>query len=231
MSAAEPSLPGLGLEFPVANDEQPTLPGPAFALPVDLDGDGLVTFGDQFVFNWWLASGGDLASALLSGYQKEKGSVIDLSEFFSSIKAALTPDAAIGTSAIEGDSEGVFGAAAAAATAGKIDFTRRIPTIPVPTTISKHARMTADGRFFVLSTKANLDGSGVNTKYQVFIVEANSQDAARVALISKNIFGQKADQDCLYPSISDDGTKVVFETTAELDPIRDIAAKLISCCL
>jgi cytochrome c peroxidase len=84
----------LGLPGPIAAREpaagdSPALPGPAFDLPVDLDGDGISAFPDRYRFNLWLARGGSLSSALSRA--KVVGRVLDLSEFFASSEADLTP--------------------------------------------------------------------------------------------------------------------------------------------
>jgi hypothetical protein len=71
----------------------PPLPGPALELPVDVDGDGVATWGDSYAFNLWLEAGGKLKLALSAG--EPKGGFLDLSEFFHSPQAALSKDAAI----------------------------------------------------------------------------------------------------------------------------------------
>jgi hypothetical protein len=71
----------------------PPLPGPGLALPVDVDGDGVSTFGDQYVFNSWAESGGSWTAALQ--HAVTRGDVLDLSGFFASPLAALSKDAVI----------------------------------------------------------------------------------------------------------------------------------------
>jgi len=78
-------VPSLGV-----NAESPPLPGPGLDLPVDVDGSGTSTYGDQWVFNWWLAHGGSFDKALSAA--QATGDTIDLSAFFNSPDAALSPD-------------------------------------------------------------------------------------------------------------------------------------------
>src|SRR5690606_15859817 len=61
------------------------LPGPGLDLPVDVDGDGVSTYGDRFVFNHWLELGGNLGQALVEA--RVAGALLDLSEFFASDRA------------------------------------------------------------------------------------------------------------------------------------------------
>lgn len=63
-----------------AQGRTPALPGLALPLPVDVDGDGLSTYGDKYVFNYYLERGGSLAS-LLRRADTGRG-LIDLSSFF-----------------------------------------------------------------------------------------------------------------------------------------------------
>lgn len=58
-----------------------------------MDGDGVSTYGDQVVFNHWLALGGSLKHALESAAVETV--VLGLTDFFSSSSAALTEDAEI----------------------------------------------------------------------------------------------------------------------------------------
>src|SRR5690606_18427012 len=53
-------------------------------LPVDLDGDGVSTFGDRYVFRYWESLGGDTAKVIARArMREEKGSlVIDVSAEF-----------------------------------------------------------------------------------------------------------------------------------------------------
>ncbi len=55
-------------------------------LPIDLDGDGSVTYGDYSVFQLWVKLGGDPLEAI-SYAQKEENGILDLSDFFSSRQA------------------------------------------------------------------------------------------------------------------------------------------------
>ena len=87
----------LGLSDPVAGEEPvpstitgdspSTLPGPGLDLPVDLDGNGVSTFSDRYLFNVWLSKGGSLVSAL--SHAKVVGKVLDLSDFITSPEAIL----------------------------------------------------------------------------------------------------------------------------------------------
>ena len=67
--------------------EPPPLPGPGLEVPVNLDGDGISTWGDRYAFNYWLCLGGDLAEALAEA--KIARDTIDLSAFFLSARARL----------------------------------------------------------------------------------------------------------------------------------------------
>ncbi|MGQ9590380.1 MAG: hypothetical protein ACUVYA_08805, partial [Planctomycetota bacterium] len=60
---------------------------------MDLDGDGISTWGDRYAFNYWLGRGGSLGSALASA--ETEGGTIDVSAFFSGPASALSPDAAV----------------------------------------------------------------------------------------------------------------------------------------
>jgi hypothetical protein len=84
-------------------DVKPTLPGPSLELPVDLDGDGKVTFGDLYSFNYWLALGGDLKEAI-QGAVIVDGGIVDLSSFFSSPDAALSADSPLHEVHLSGES-------------------------------------------------------------------------------------------------------------------------------
>jgi mono/diheme cytochrome c family protein len=75
------------------SENGPRLPAPGLDLPVDIDGDGLSTFSDRYLFNLWLAKGGSLAAALTR--VEVVGDVLDLSGFFSSPDARLSADSAI----------------------------------------------------------------------------------------------------------------------------------------
>ena len=61
------------------------LPGAGLDVPVDVDGDGISSFGDRYVFNLWLESGGSLAAALTahSSISDSSAKVLNLSVFFS----------------------------------------------------------------------------------------------------------------------------------------------------
>jgi hypothetical protein len=91
--------------------ELEALPGPGLDVPVDADGDGLSTHGDRYVFNYWLALGGDLASAL-NAAEVGKDGVIDLGKFFSSPDALLKPRVEV----VEGEPTGASGGAGGAET-------------------------------------------------------------------------------------------------------------------
>src|SRR5688572_2777141 len=77
----------------------PRLPAPGLDLPFDIDGDGLSTFSDRYLFNLWLAKGGSLAAAL--SRVEVVGDVLDLSAFFNSPDARLSADAALEEGEIE----------------------------------------------------------------------------------------------------------------------------------
>ena len=70
-------------------EKLPPLPGPGIDVAVDVDGDGVDSFGDRYFFNWWLEQGGDLDLAFSSA--TANGKLIDLSKFFASSKAQLQP--------------------------------------------------------------------------------------------------------------------------------------------
>ncbi len=68
----------------------PELPGPGLDLPVDVDGDGLSTWGDVWVLNKWLELGGSLPDLIQQA--KANGDVLDCSGFFQSPAAALSKE-------------------------------------------------------------------------------------------------------------------------------------------
>ena len=105
------------LETKQMAQEKPPLPGPGLELPVDLNGDGIASFGDLYAFNYWLECGGDLGAVLVSA--RISGEVIDLSDFFSSPAMQISPSVSAPSNS-EPDSV-LFGPT------GGIDFTRRIP--------------------------------------------------------------------------------------------------------
>lgn len=204
---------------------EPILPGPALDLPVDLDGDGQSTFGDLYTFNWWLENGGDLAEALKSA--QLRGSVLDLKDFFSGASARLVP---LGGGSPAGAGPLGPGGGTCIPPPDQPNHTRRIPPTVEPAGIdplSMDARTTPDSRFIVFSSRAtNLAGS--NGFFQVYRFEQGTSSSSGTVLhISKQQDGATAKADCLMPSISNDGTRVVFHTAAKLvpgdtDSVRDV---------
>lgn len=133
------------------SEELPPLPGPSLDIPVEVDGDGKASWGDLYAFNFWLERGGDLQKALESAEVGE--GFLDLSAFFLSGDAALSSEAPSMTPG-EVTLDQVHD--------GHIDFTRRIPQSPEPDDVSQHPRVTPNGQFIALSSRADLDGSGWN---------------------------------------------------------------------
>ena len=197
------------------------LPGPALDLPVDVDGDGVVTFGDQFVLNYWLEQGGSLADALLSAKINDK--VIGLAAFFESQIVATATDGSVqAPSAGAPARPGGAGPQGGGIASSLIDFTRGIPPDVVLNLESRHIRATPDGKFFVFSSKN--DFLGLNPPpgvLQVYRVQVSNIDVSTIDLCSRTVAGAVAPADCLHPSISDDGLVVSFDTPAALDPARD----------
>ncbi len=187
---------------------------------MDCDGDGTSTYGDRFAFNHWLELGGKLDQVLLSG--QGKGDLLDVSGFLNGPSAALSPAAAILTKDLGGGGPAPAGLEGGP---GHIDFTRRIPQVPTPNSLSKNARMTPDGQFIVLCSMANLDGGapggGTYDKVQIFRIRIQPDDAVTIDLASRTTAGAPSPDHCFHPCISDDGTKVVFCTAARLDPTVD----------
>jgi hypothetical protein len=73
---------------------------------VDIDGDGMSSYSERYVFNQWLALGGRLEVALLKA--RAASEVIDLSEFFSGSEASLGPESVLAeTGSADGGEEGV----------------------------------------------------------------------------------------------------------------------------
>lgn len=114
------------------------------------------------------------------------------------------------------------------------NHTRRIPPTlePHPPSmlhgpLSRDGRMTPNGRFMVFSSYAdNLPGQ--NGKYQIYRFEQGTSTSAGILIhVSKNSAGVSASADCERPSISNDGTKIVFDTAAalrsdDLDTKKDV---------
>jgi hypothetical protein len=116
----EPSGASLSLYVEVTAGDLPPLPGPGLDIPVDTDGDGVSRYGERYAFNYWLGLGGNLESAIESS--KPALTVIDLSDFFSSSAAALSPDAGLAEArpfgaAVEPQPAGTEGAGAGASCA------------------------------------------------------------------------------------------------------------------
>jgi hypothetical protein len=116
----EPSGASLSLYVEVTAGDLPPLPGPGLDIPVDTDGDGVSRYGERYAFNYWLGLGGDLGSAIESS--KPALTVIDLSDFFSSSAAALSPEAGLAEArpfgaAVEPQPAGTEGAGAGASCA------------------------------------------------------------------------------------------------------------------
>lgn len=196
--------------------EKLSLPGPGLDVAVDVDGDGVDSFGDRYFFNWWLEQGGSLDKAL--GSAKSNGSVIDITDFLAGPDAQLPREPSLSPSA------GAAGAAAATNVCpppGDLpNHTRRIPPNIQPTGAdSLHPRITPNGRFIVFSSAAsNLPGA--NGFRQIYRMEqSTSSSTAIIEHISKKTDNtSSADSDCNMPSISNDGKRIVFETRANLDP-------------
>ncbi len=124
----------------------PPLPGPSLAVPVDVDGDGVASFADQYLFNDWLSMGGSLSLALSQG--KPAGDILDLSDFFTSPLVALSPDAPVTMSQSVAEVPSEMGMLQLGGC--DVEFTRRIPN-GTPLQPSLDARITPDGRFIVFS--------------------------------------------------------------------------------
>ncbi len=87
--------------------------------------------------------------------------------------------------------------------------------------------MTPDARFIVFSSKAtNLPGA--NGNHQIYRFEQGTSSTGGVLLrVSTLPNGNPADFDCLMPSISNDGKRIVFHTQAKLvtsdtDVVQDV---------
>jgi Tol biopolymer transport system component len=72
--------------------------------------------------------------------------------------------------------------------------------------------VSSDGRFVAfVSRSVNLVGTPTNSKAQVYL---RDRVLGTTVLVSVNDSGDAADDDCLAPSISADGKRIVFHTTA-----------------
>jgi hypothetical protein len=180
-------------------------------VPVDVDGDGVSTFGDRYAFNYWLALGGSLTRAFSSA--QLRGGVIDLSDFFASSESSLGPDRPSPVAGGDGGGAGVDANE-------PIDFTRFIPPDRALEGDSKHIRATPFGEFFVFASTVDF-GFGSNGFFQIYRATVNSVDVSTVDLISQDSTGNMAEADCDVPSISGDGRVIAFHTQARLDAARD----------
>jgi hypothetical protein len=215
-----------GVGYP---EDFPPLPGPGLEIPVDVNGDGISTFGDQYVFNAWLGMGGSLQLAL--AYATTGNGLLDLSEFFRSPQSALDPDAPV-TFGAQSVTE-VPGEAAILQGGGcEVEITRRIPPTGIPNSSSSDARITPDGQFIVFSSYAsNLPESpGIGQqgyqKSQIYRAQVLVDSTIAIKLVSRDTAGNPSPDHCFRPSISNDGNLIVFDTVAVLDPSMDFNGAL-----
>lgn len=192
-------------------EDPPPLPGPALEVPVDLDGDGQDTFGDRYAFNWWLEQGGSLGAALSNA--KPNGELIDLSGFFDSNDAQLTDTGLMAP--LDRDGQQQF----CPPPQDHPNHTRRIPPDREPTIESLHPRMTQSDQRFIVFSSATSNLPGANGQRQIYRFEQSASSTASVIeQISLTTAGNSALAHCDEPSISNNGDRVVFKTTAALDP-------------
>jgi Tol biopolymer transport system component len=212
----------LAISSPATAQDEGDLPGPQLNVPVEIDGDGESTIGDVYLFNWWLANGGSVEEALLNAEVTGQG-IIDLSKFFASPQAVVLrpleegPVSASGADAAGGGAGA--GAGGCVPPGESPNFTRRIPPDIQPSGgSSQDARTTPDARYTVFASRAsNLPGA--NTFLQIYRFEqSESATSGTLIRVSRTSAGAPAPSDCFMPSISDDGTQVVFHTAARLVP-------------
>ena len=91
----------------VGGTERP-LPGPGLDVPIDVDGDGVSTFGDRYAFNYWLELGGSLEKAFSTVVLTNR--TLDVSEFFRSRDAEIKLPALVVENAAEEGAEAGGGA-------------------------------------------------------------------------------------------------------------------------
>ncbi|MBI4604249.1 MAG: hypothetical protein HY721_20000, partial [Planctomycetes bacterium] len=237
-----------GDESAVGATDPPKLPGPGYDLPVDVDGDGASTWGDKYFFNWWLEQGGSLEEAFAQA--KLVGDVIDLSGFFATPEAQLAPTSSQESSASGGEGALLQDQLCPQPASDAPNHTRRIPpdiepncrTVGDPTcrTLNpstcevQDPRGTPDVRFLVFSSNAcNLPGAilppgATQNVYQIYRWEQGASGTGGTLVhVSKKPDGTSADKDCLMPSISGDGNRIVFHTASQLlasdtDSVEDV---------
>jgi Tol biopolymer transport system component len=187
------------------------LPAPALDIPVDVDGDGLSSFSDVYIFNWWLGTGASAKDVLENGNVND--GIIDLSEYFQELGAAQGAEVQDGQ--IDGMPSDCNGYS-------EVGLTERMPPNALTTNgqqptggTSEHARVTPQGCFVVFSSAAtNLPGA--NTVRQIYRLEYQNGDPVALTNMSQGITGLSADKDCYRPSVSDDGAKVAFESISRM---------------
>src|SRR5437867_3167136 len=166
--------------------------------PVDLDGDGVSTYGDRAVFGDWLAMGGRLDYALENA--QVTGNVIDLSDFFSGRKAALSPNAAIihvskssSSPSAGGGGSGPLSPGACPQPADTPFFTRRLPPSQNPNGQTQEVRTSKDGQFIVFSSDADLGfGPPPSGFKQIYLFERSTVGNGILTHISKDTRGNMA---------------------------------------
>lgn len=191
------------------------LPGPGLELPVDVDGDGVSTEGERFLFNWWLANGGGLAEALAAG--RAADGILDVSELFRVLQrpGPLVAAEDRGARSVSVEHPEAFA-------------TDRLPPAVEPDGDCQHVRMNGGdesepaGKYWVFSSRAT------NLRAHYPEVPNNEDEISRIyrwdaiedelVLASRDSSGFAAEDDCFRPSISDDGLVVVFESWARLTP-------------
>nr|WP_236587686.1 S-layer homology domain-containing protein [Tumebacillus amylolyticus] len=77
--------------------------------------------------------------------------------------------------------------------------------------ISDHARITKDGRFVVFESNASTLVDGAGYEWQVYL---HDRQTGSTELISKGLDGQVANAFSTWPSVSDDGRYVVYQSKA-----------------
>jgi hypothetical protein len=82
----------------------------------------------------------------------------------------------------------------------------------LPSSGVAHVSVSRDGRYLVfISAASNLPGANGAGFYQVYLKDMQT---GTITLVSKTAAGVLANNNCFSPSVSDDGTKVAFQTNA-----------------
>jgi hypothetical protein len=199
--------------------EFPPLPGPGLVIPVDVDGDGVSSFADCYVFNVWLEMGGKLETAILAAQVNDK--VLNLSSFFFGPNSKLSPKASV---VLEESS--LTESLLLVPGAPHIDFTRRVPSNVQPSSSGNSAesinpKITPGGRFVVFSSFATNLVQGLQLPSglsRIYRSEYNPDGTfLQTILVVRDSNGNPPiDANFINPSISDDGDLVAFQTTGRL---------------